>query len=36
MLAVVLVGADDVEAEVHAHTPNTFRTTTFARRVTRR
>ena len=28
--------ADDVEPEVHAQLPNTFRTTAFARRVTRR
>jgi len=35
-LALILLSSDDVEPEVHAHEPNTFLTTAFARRVTRR
>src|SRR6185503_18511026 len=35
-LTVVLLRTDHVEPEIHTHEPNTFRTTTFARRVTRR
>ena len=35
-LTLVLLRTDDVESEIHAHEPNTFRTTAFARRVTRR
>jgi hypothetical protein len=36
VLTLVLLRTDDVESEIHAHEPNTFRTTAFARRVTRR
>jgi len=35
-LTLVLRRTDHIEPEVHAHSPKTFRTTVFARRVTRR